>query len=178
MRQVTLGVDTGDWKTWVQQSLRMIEDNSNLDVPGVFGLDLGGAETAGDAQVLLQQFAQWYIADVDFTVANTDFPIDVVPPTGFTRFRVSRVVLSEATGSLVAATAGLFTLGGGGGVQIVTGGSAITVSTGAENTNNNMQLLTVNNVNTQNFDVDILYFRVGAATPQQAKLALTLEWVS
>lgn len=53
MRSVTLGVDSGDTKEWVRQSLRALEDNSHLDLPGAFGGILSGAATAGEAIALL-----------------------------------------------------------------------------------------------------------------------------
>lgn len=115
--------------------------------------------------------------NIDFSVAG-DTQINIVLPTGFTRFRVNDVILSGASGTLVAATAGLFTAAGGGGVAIVTAASAITVSTGAENTNNNCQAMTVNNSATQCYNVAALFFRVAATVAQTGKLIIGIILVS
>ncbi len=177
MRQVTLSRvgDVADPVARAALKEIMVASGANN---GAFGSSLAGADTVGEAQVLLQQLQQWTSIAVDFTAPNTDHFIDLVPPDGFTRFHVGLVALSEATASLVAATAGLFTGAGGTGVQIVTGASAITVSSTAENTNNNSMRFTVNNGGTQSYNVSRLYFRVAAAVAAQAKVTAAIQWIS
>lgn len=99
---------------------------------------------------------------VDFHVGNNDTPIVLPPlPVGFTRYRVQLALLSGASADLSAATCGLFTAATGGGTAIVPAASAITVTSPAEDTNNNMQSFTVNNTGTQSHNQTTLYFRVG-----------------
>src|SRR6266576_3173052 len=76
------------------------------------------------------------LTGVNFNAANSDNPIAVSLPTGVTRYMVSAVLLSKASASISTATAGLFTAAAAGGVPIVNGGSAITVTATAANTNN------------------------------------------
>ena len=104
--------------------------------------------------------------DVNFNSANTDTAISIVLPAPNSRYLVSSVRISAASQTLTTATVGLFTAAAGAGVAIVTGASAVTVATASENTNNNAQALTVNNANTQSYNVTTLYFRI--ATPQGA----------
>lgn len=98
--------------------------------------------------------------NVDFNASNTDTPIPIVLPDGFSRYRVAGVRISGASASLTTATCGLFTAAAAGGTAIVTSGSSITVASGAENTNNNVQQLGVNNQNTITYNASTLYFRV------------------
>lgn len=111
---------------------------------------------------------------VDFSVAG-DTPIPIVLPAWATRFRINSVEINGASGSLAAATAGLFTLAAGAGVAIVTAASAITVSTGSANTNNNAQGMTINNGATQCYDiatVPTLFFKVVGTAAQTGKVTL------
>ena len=56
---------------------------------------------------------------VNFNGANTDTPIAIALPTGFTRYQVVGCIISGASHTLVTATAGLFTAPGGTGTAIV-----------------------------------------------------------
>lgn len=103
---------------------------------------------------------------VNFNAGNTDTAIPITLPSGFTRYRVVGVVIDGASQTLTTATCGLFTAAGAGGVAIVASGSAITVSTASENTNNNQMVLALVNSNTTSFNAATLYFRV--QTPQGA----------
>jgi hypothetical protein len=101
-----------------------------------------------------------YVDNVNFNSANTDTAITITLPVGVSNYKINSVLIANASASLTTATAGLFTAVGGGGTSIVTGGSAITVSSSSVATNNNMQLLTVNNANTESYNSSTLYFRV------------------
>ncbi len=111
---------------------------------------------------------------VDFNAGNTDTVFPVALPAGITRYLVDSVRISGASHTLVTATAGLFTAAAGAGVAIVTGASAITVATAAEDTNNNAMAFTVNNLNTQSYDAPNLYFRVGTAEGAAALATVTI----
>ncbi len=104
-----------------------------------------------------------YQGSVNFNAANTDTAITITLPTGYTRYHVQAVRLSNASGTLTTATAGLFTSAAGAGVAIVTGATAITVSTAAEDTLNNSMGFTVNNSATQSYTDTTLFFRVATA---------------
>lgn len=111
---------------------------------------------------------------VDFSVAG-DNQIPISLPAWATRFLVNSVRLDNASGNLSAATAGLFTQAGGAGVAPVAGGTAITVVTAAENTNNNTQNFAITNAGTQSYaiaSVPIMFFRVAATVAQTGKVTL------
>lgn len=118
-------------------------------------------------QTILGQQRILITRPVNFNVVgDTVFPIAPLP-IGFTRFEVDVCAISGASGTLTTATAGLFTAAGGAGVQIVTAGTAITVNTANDATNNNAQHMTVNNSGSEAYAVantPNLYYRV--ANPQ------------
>lgn len=97
---------------------------------------------------------------VNFNVTNQDFPIAVNLPAGFTRYRIQFIALSGASGTLTTATCSMYTQIGAAGVNIVASGTAITVNTNLNDTNNNFQLFTVVNQNTLCLVDTTIYFRV------------------
>ncbi len=100
------------------------------------------------------------IIAVNFNLANFDNQILINLPAGYTRWRLQNVLLSGASGTLTTATCGLFTAPGGTGVQIVTSGTAIALSSNLADTNNNAQLLASNNPNTLFYSDTVIYFRL------------------
>lgn len=107
-----------------------------------------------------------------------DTAIKVSLPAGYTRYTLGSVRIGGASGSLTTATCGLFTGPGGSGTAIVTSGSAITVNTASDGTNNNTQSLTVNNGNTQSYTVagfPTLYFRV--TNPEGSPVTANIQFV-
>lgn len=99
---------------------------------------------------------------VNFNAANTDHAITVSLPAGVTRWAVSALRISNASGTLTTATAGLFTATGGGGIAICSN-TAVTVSTSATDTNNNYMSLGANNPTSEAYNETTVYFRVGTA---------------
>src|SRR5215469_5968918 len=82
-----------------------------------------------DAGVTFVNTLGTYRADVlgiNFNAANTDFPIPINLPVGFTRFRINAFFVSGASGTLTTATFGIFTQPGASGVTVVAGSTAIT----------------------------------------------------
>lgn len=145
-------------------------------------LTLGGTANRFAAVHALNVYAQnvgqmQARAAVNFNAGNADTAIPIVLPTGFTRYRVVACAISGASGTLTTATAGLFTAAAGGGVAVVTAASAITVSTAADNANNNMQGLTVNNTATQSYTAGTLYFRVATAQGAAATGVVTITFI-
>jgi hypothetical protein len=127
---------------------------------GAVAVANGGTGVAATAGAIIVNF---YANGVDFNSANTDTVIPIQLPSGYTRFLVQAARISGANGTLTSVTCGLFTASGGGGVAIVSSGTAVTVNTASENTNGNTQNLTVNNSVSQSYrlvDVPNLYFRV------------------
>jgi len=113
---------------------------------------------------------------VDFnTSADTTIPVAL--PPGFTRYLVGSCRISGASASLTTATCGLFTAASGGGTAIVTGGASITVSTASEDTNNNAQVLTINNANTNSYTAANLYFLIGTPQGSAATATVTVELI-
>lgn len=147
-------ITPGHLAQWVAQGV--IEDAGPNPFTSVFGMYSSGGYT------------------VNFNVANTDTPIYINLPTGYTRYRVHGVVISGASASLTSATCGVFTATGGGGVQVVAANTAITVSAITNDTNNNMQNLTIANQNTIAFSDTILYFRVETAQGSAATGSVTI----
>lgn len=103
------------------------------------------------------------LTGVNFNAANSDNPVVINLPAGYTRYRVEQIIISDASGTLTTATCGVFTVSSGGGMAIVTSGTAITVSTGADATVNNMQSLTINNQGTMSLNITPIFFRVQTA---------------
>jgi len=95
-------------------------------------------------------------------VADTQIPI--ILPNGCTRYQVTGVRISGASASLTTSQVGLFTAAAGGGVPVVASGTAVTVATASDATNNNSQSLTVANSGTESYTAASLFFRV--TTPQ------------
>jgi hypothetical protein len=100
---------------------------------------------------------------INVNSANTDNSIGITLPSSADRYAVESVIISNASHSLSTATCGLFTSSSAGGTAIVTGGSAITVTATTDETNNNMQSLTVARQNTESYTAQTLYFRIGTA---------------
>jgi hypothetical protein len=122
-------------------------------------------------QDIVDSYADWTAAGVlnfcvtgvNFNSANTDNSITITLPTGRTRYIIYGVSISNASHTLVTATCGLFTAAAGGGVAIVSAGTAITVSATTDATVNNFQYVGVNSANTRSYTAGTLFFRVGTA---------------
>jgi hypothetical protein len=129
--------------------------------------DLSSAlTTLGQAWAQHTGFLSFSKIGVNFNAANSDNQIAISVPSGFTRYTVNAVLISNASHSLTTATFGLFTAAAGGGTALIPAGTAITVSATTDNTVNNFQQNASGNVgivslvqaNTPN-----LFFRVGTA---------------
>ncbi len=103
---------------------------------------------------------------VSFNGASTDWQIPVLLPTGYTNYLVDKATLSNASGTLTAATVGLFTAAGATGNALITQSTAVTVSTSGS-TNNNVQSFVINNQSVLANNQSTLYFRVGGGTAAQ-----------
>lgn len=103
------------------------------------------------------------ITGVNFNAANTDNPIVINLPSGYTRYRIHNILISGASGTLTTSTVGVFTATGAGGTAVVTSGTSVTVSASSTDTNNNMQSLTVNDQNTLALSDGALFFRTQTA---------------
>lgn len=131
---------------------------------------------AKTSPVKLQNVARILLSTtVNFNVANTDTPIPIALPAGFSNYLVLAVRIGGASASLTSATAGLFTAAAGGGVAIVTAASAITLSTASPNTNNNTMVMSINNTTTESYNAASLFFRVAAAEGSAATATVTIE---
>lgn len=97
---------------------------------------------------------------VNFNAANTDFPIQVLLPIGYTRYRIQNIFISGAAGTLIPATFGVFTGQAATGIAIVNTGTACTITTGVPDQVNTLQVCPLVNQNTIAFLDPILYFRV------------------
>lgn len=135
---------------------------STLDTASnTFKINGTTATTAPDFQSTLKTgVLQAKITGVDFNSANTDNSISLPLPTGFTRAYIVTVTISNASGTLTTATAGVFSGAGGTGTTLVAN-SAITVSTASANTANNMQQFFPSTSTA--FSFSSVFFRVGTA---------------
>jgi len=104
------------------------------------------------------------LVGVNFNTANSDNPMAIVLPTGYTRWRCHAVVITRPSITMGTATFGLFTATSGGGVAIIPAGAVTTgLTSTAENTNGNMISPALTNNTTTSFNVPTVYFRVGTA---------------
>jgi hypothetical protein len=118
-----------------------------------------------------------FTQSVNFDNAGGDTQFIISLPPGYTRYLVTSVRISNASTSLTTATAGLFTSPLGAGIAIVTGGSAITVSSTTDATNNNAMSFMVNNSATTSYLVaneTNLYFNIGVAEGAVATANVTI----
>ncbi len=104
------------------------------------------------------------VLGINFNATNTDFSIPINLPIGYTRYQINRIVISGASGTLTTATCGVWTQAGAAGTNIVTTGTALTITTNLGDTNNNMQQLTLVNQNTLILNDTTIFLRV--QTPQ------------
>ena len=116
------------------------------------------------------------ITAVNFNLINSDNQILVNLPAGYTRWRCNRVQITNPSGALNTATCGLFTGTAASGVQIVTSGSAITITTNSMDTNNNAQALTINNGGTLIYSDTAVYFRLQVGQGVAATADVTVEY--
>jgi hypothetical protein len=123
---------------------------------------------------------QFMLSGVNFNAANSDNAIALSLPAGCTRFTIGNASISGASGTLTTATCSMWTGAGGTGTNVVASGTAITVSTGSENTANNRQALTLTTGTVTSFaiaSVPTIYFRVqnaqGSAATANVQFAIS-----
>jgi hypothetical protein len=104
------------------------------------------------------------VLGINFNAANTDFPIPINLPVGYTKYRLQTFLISGASGTLTTATFGLFTQPAAAGVIIIASGTACLINTNLMDTATNMQNPTIIGLNTIAYSDTVLYFRV--QTPQ------------
>jgi len=104
---------------------------------------------------------------INLNVAG-DNTISIPLPSGFTRITAVQVQFSGASGNISTATFGVFTATGGGGAALLPAGTAFTITTAADNTNNNAQELNVTNVVTESYlpISNQLFVRIGTTVAQ------------
>lgn len=148
-------------------------------VTGILPVANGGTgvtSVSGIQALVTSSFIYFKAAGVNFNSANTDTSISIILPTGVTRYIFNALRVYNASGTLTTATAGLFSGAGGTGTTVYAN-QALTVSTSADNTANNTQLLTVTvTTTTTNNNFSTLFFRVGTAqgTATTADVLLTI----
>ena len=117
------------------------------------------------------------ITAVNFNLANSDNQILINLPAGYTRWRCNRVAITNPSGALNTATFGLFTGIGATGIQIVSSGTACTITTNAIDTNNNAQMNNApNNQNTLALSDTAVYFRLQTPQGNAATADVTVEY--
>lgn len=148
---------------------QVLRGNATNFVPATLAI----TDLSGTALISQQQVS----ASITFTTSNTDFPVSIPLPTGYSRYALITARISGASApALGSATLGLFSSTGGGGTSIIAL-TAITITSTAEDTVNNMMALTPSNVTTQTHNQGTLYFRVGAASTSPVTATATLTFV-
>ena len=112
---------------------------------------------------------------VNFNLPNNDNPVTINLPPGDTRYRMSHVIISGASANLSGATCGLFTGVSAGGIALVPSGTSVSVTQTAQDTNLNMQLLPINNQDSQSMIDPQLFFRTQAAVSGTANVSIFYE---
>lgn len=79
------------------------------------------------------------LGSVNFNSANTDTCTVIPLPRNYTRYRLTSAVISGASATLASATFGVFENAGAAGAQLVTSGTAASVTTAASGTAGNFQ---------------------------------------
>ena len=117
---------------------------------------------------------------VNFNSANTDTGVALTNfPAWASRFTVNSVLITNASGTLTTASAGVFTSTSAGGNTLAVN-QTLTVTNSTDATANNMQALTLTNVSTASYLLSALphsptlYVRVGTAQGVAATADVTL----
>ena len=112
----------------------------------------------------------------NFNSANTDTTLVISLPAGYTRYRISTILISGASAAINSATCGVFTAAAGSGVAVVAGSTAVAVNTSAADTSGNMQQLTIANQTTIAFNDAALFFRVQTANGAPGTASVTVNY--
>jgi hypothetical protein len=95
--------------------------------------------------------------------ANTDYPITISLPTGFTKYIIFRVQAYNPSTSMTTATGGVFSEAGGTGTTIVTNAALSGLVTNTPGANQGAINHTVVNVNSFFMTDTTLFYRIGTA---------------
>jgi len=133
--------------------------------------------TVGPVNRLLTNTIEISVTGVNFNSAATDNAIAIPTlPSGYTRYQVGTVMISNASHSLTTATFGLFTSTGGSGTVIAS--TAITVSSSTDGASNNFQSTSgPTTVSFTQAGFGTLYFRVINAEGTAATGTVTLRLI-
>lgn len=146
-------------------------DTTNNRLVTQDGLTAGGWPAAKLSEIARMSVR---LTGINFNSANSDNAISIPLPPGYSSYLVSECRIFNASASITAATCGLFTATAAGGTAIVTSGTAITVSATAPGSNNSAQKLTINNADTEAWNLGTLYFRVQNAEGAPATASVLL----
>lgn len=135
----------------------------------------GVIQDAGLSITNMQAVLTSSILGVNFNAANSDNPIPIPIPAGFTRYRIHDILVSGASASLIAASAGVFTAAGGLGVTVVPN-TSMTITTGVFDAVNSLQAMPISNQNTIAFVDVVLYFRVVSPQGSPATANVTINY--
>ena len=169
-------ISEGDGSTFTEDA-KFDGSFANINTPArATNFMLGTAAAAGSQAPSMQ----YRITGVNFASANTDNPITLVPPAGFTRYRLIAVEVSGPSATMASSTFGLFTAAAGAGVAMIPSGTANTITTAADATNNNAQLVNGTNAATMTYTATTVYFRTQTASGGAAtgNVTLLVQWLS
>lgn len=104
------------------------------------------------------------LTGVNFNSANTDNSIAIPLPSGFTRYRVSSIIISNSSlATLTTCTFGIFTAASGGGIAIVASATACAITSNTNATSGNGQAPSLALNSATSFTNTPLFFRVQTA---------------
>lgn len=119
---------------------------------------------------------------LEFTLSAANFnstadqAIAITLPTGFTRYRIGSVFVSNPSTSLTTAAGGFYTAASKGGIAFVIAGTTYsTLTNNTAGTNGSMALLTVVNQNTAFYNSATLYLSLTTAQGSAATADVTLQ---
>jgi hypothetical protein len=117
------------------------------------------------------------VTGINANSANTDTPITVTLPNGYTKYRINGVFSYNPSTSLTNATAGVFTAAGGTGTTVVTNVALSSLTNNTAGTSGSFFAHGVVNVNATFFNSPTLYYRIGTAQGSAATVDVTIQIV-
>jgi hypothetical protein len=127
--------------------------------------------------VLGQGIISFGVTGVNANSANTDTPITITLPTGYTKYRMQGVFSYNPSTSLTTATAGVFTGAGGTGTTVVTSAALSSLTTNTAGSSGSLFAHPVVNVNAAFFNSATLFYRIGSAQGSAATVDVLIQIV-
>jgi hypothetical protein len=109
--------------------------------------------------------------------ANTDNPINISLPVGYTKYRINNILSYNPSTSMTTASAGVFTAVAGGGTTVVSSVALAALTTNTPGSSGSMLAHSVVNVNSAFFTSPTLYYRILSAQGTVATVDVMIQVV-